>query len=524
MKSKIKSIISLALALIMVLSLAACGGNTASNETSGSSSDASGTQEQSGASSTESESSGSTTGGKLVSAFGDSIKGVFDEKNIVLTFPMFSDVHISGSYNPDGSYQQFVDAISIAKSFATKKDIDMLCVAGDMIDCTNSDVNVVYNKPGYPATFSEAYAQQSKKEREIFLKALINGLGTSKKFFYCTGNHDSTNGNHVKDFITAYSGTKNENFNWLYGSDLDKEGLYKGNRHIEYKGYHFIALECDTDADGYKWLDKTLADITKKNANQTIFVLHHYRPKNLTNFTKTTPASVSQLTTVLEKYPQVILFGGHSHTHLDFENALMQSKKGFINVDCGSVSYIDTSYLISAVNSSAEPINGSKQDAKPYTLGLLVEVDKSGNVRISRINFKLKAKIGQNWIIPATKKNGSRELLYTSDRAKSAKIEFTSTSATAKKTAFGIEVEFPAAASNSKVYRYEFTLKNNDTGATSGACYATSYFYKYATPDAMPHTYKVTVPASITLGSSNTVNIIATDEWGNKSKPISVKF
>lgn len=113
-------------------------------------------------------------------------------------------------------------------------------------------------------------------------------------------------------------------------------------------GYHFITIGADdlnynSATDGrisdkeYSWLEITLA--LNANANKPIFVsLHQPIPDTVYgshcwggNFTD------GKLFNILKKYPQVILFTGHSHTLLDYPRTVYQD--GFTMVNTGSVSY-----------------------------------------------------------------------------------------------------------------------------------------------------------------------------------------
>lgn len=457
----------------------------------------------------------------FVSEYKDSIEGVFDENNIVLTFPVFSDTHLEGGYAYEASYNKMVRAINASKEFATTKKLDALLIAGDLVCCTHSPANVYHGSEQYPGTYDEEYPKQSKLEKENFLRSITDTLDPSTKIFYCLGNHDSANGEFSQDFIKAFSGENNENYEWFYGNDLDKEGLLKGNRHAVINGYHMVALEPDCDDAGYEWLDNTLASIVAEDKTQTIFLLYHYRTANMT-FASGGDKGV-KLKAVLEKYPQVISFGGHTHTYLDFENAIMQSNNGFISVDTGSEGDLAAEYVV-ALTGNPLPINASKKEITSQSEGLLVEVDKNGNVRIGRYNYVSNAKIGSSWVIPAVKSDGTRDLLYTKDRegSKVAPV-FTEGETEVYARGAGLYLTFPAATCVGKVYRYGIKVTNNETKETSTEVFATSKFYEFPTPALMPHEYTVSVKPDITIGDDYTVSIIAYDSWNNKSEPLIVE-
>lgn len=458
-------------------------------------------------------------GDGIISEYADTLEGVFDEENIILTFPVLSDIHLNGSWAYEYSYNNAARAINLSKEFSVNKKLDLVCVAGDLVDCTNSSVMVQYGNDKYPGTYDEQYAIQSVKERDNLLKVLLDTKSNYSQFFYCLGNHDSGNGSKSQVFIDHLSGENNENYDFFYGADLDKEAMLNGNRHINVGGYNFLALEPSCDENGYTWLRNKLDEILTDNPSQTVFLLHHFRPNNMTFASS---GQNKELRDVLEDYPQVIVFGGHTHTYLDLDNALMQSENGFISVDTGAVRYVSFDEIVSTTG--AVPLNTTKADVEAQSTGLLVEVDKNGNVRIGRYNYVLGAKIGSSWVIPKVKEDGSRELLYTKERdGNDINPVFSEGDASAEFSGNILTVKFPAAYTNQKIYRYDINITDNATGKQLKTQYASSFFYKYATPADMPENYTVRIETDGTLSDDITVKINAVDSWINKSEPIVIK-
>lgn len=450
---------------------------------------------------------------RLISEYADTLD-TFDDKNIVLTSAVFSDVHISGSWNYENSYKQAIKAIEFTTNASVNKKLDAVCIAGDLVDCTCSPSNVLYGSEGYPATYEEAHAEQSLKEKQNLLRVFEDGLDKSTQLFYCLGNHDSSKGSHAQEFIDVLSGENNENYEWFYGNDLDKEALKIGNRHMIINGYHFLALEFNAGKSDYEWLKKQLDAIVDENPAQTIFFLNHLRPNNMTFASAGQDKEIKEL---LEAYPQVIVFGGHTHSPIDFDSALMQSEKGFISVDCGSVSYLDD-FSVGTGDRAAE--NTTANDMKAISTGLLLEVDKNGCVRISRYNFTIGEKCGASFVIPPVKQDGTRELLYTKNRQGTAdEIKFLSDKATAIGGKFTVSVTFPAAYTNQKILRYEVYFTTGDK--KSKTYYISSRYFRYATPADMPTEYSQEFSPNITLTpGESTVNITAFDAWGNRSETL----
>ena len=458
---------------------------------------------------------------ELISEYQDTMTGVFDDKNIVLTFAALSDTHMAGNkYQYDSSYNILTSVINQCEQFATTKKLDAVCFAGDIGNCTNSPGNILAPEEGQ--TREEAQVAQGKIERENLLRAIIDSTDPATKLFYCLGNHDSRNGSNAQLYIDSLSGKNKQYYNRFFGDDLDKEAMVKGNRHVKINGYSFVALEADCDDNGYKWLENTLNSIVKENPQQTIFVFHHYAPASLAF------ASAGQnkkLRTVLEKFPQVIVFSGHTHSQIDFDNAMMQSDKGFISMTCGGANNLNEGRIVTTAGGS--PLNAPNSDMKGYNQGLVVEVDKNGNVRISRYNFKIGKKTASSYVIPAVKKDGTRSLDYTKDRKdKISAPVFISGDISAQKLGKNIKLKFPAAASpTQKIYRYEITITNTATNEKSGIKYVSSLFYKFATPAECPQEFDVTFEPGINIDKGTyRIEVVAVDSWPLKSKPLTYEL
>ncbi len=449
-------------------------------------------------------------------AYGDNMEKVFDDANIVLTAPMLSDIHLEGGWSYESSYERFLKAIEVTVNNSVTKKADLVCVAGDLVCCTNSKNNVYHSgKDRYTGTYEEEYAKQSKLEKENLLRAIVDSVYPDSKFFYCLGNHDGEK--YAADFIKALSGTNNEYYDYFYGNDLDKEALLNGNRHITVNGYNFLALTDSADDEDYLWLKNKLDAIIAKEPNKTVFLLHHFKPANMTY---ASTGHNKDIRDFLKDYPQVIVFGGHSHSYVDLENAIMQSEEGYISVDCGALQDNAWEYLINQSN-KAVGINYSKDElGKRYT-GLLMEVDGKGNIRISRFDFSKNARVGNNWIIPAPKSDGTRELTYTKSRGEAAeKPVFSSTDFEVEYSSGYISLKVPKAYSAEKVLRYEITITNS-AGEKLATEYMSSLFFRYPNYSNIPEFYNAKFKPSKSLSSGTyTVSVVAVDCWANKSKAI----
>lgn len=457
----------------------------------------------------------------FLSSYPDSISGVFDDKNIVLTFPVFSDIHLSGNDEHEGyfrSHMRFVRAIKHSKKYSVNNHLDLVCVAGDLGTCTNAPSIVTYGTEKSPGTQEEQYAIQSRRERENLLRGLLDTKDYYDKFFYCLGNHDG-GGEKATSCIEYLSGKNKENFQFFYGDDLDAQALYLGNRHIKVKNYNFLALTPYPTFEDFDWLKEKLDAIIEQNPTQTIFLLHHFRPNAMTFLSD---CYGFEIRSFLENYPQVIVFGGHTHTYVDFDNAIMQSENGFISVDAGSVRYIRGDWIVSKDKAAA--LNVRYRDIIINSTGLLVEVDVEGNIRIGRYNYLLDAKVGSSWVIPKLKSDGSRQLLYTKERERSRiKPIFSKGQSKCESQQNLLRITFPAAYSYQKIYNYKIEIIDNEKGEKVKSLYLSSLFYKYPTPADMPREYSIDIELESPFSNDYTIEITAADSWGNISEPLVFK-
>ena len=174
--------------------------------------------------------------------------------------------------------------------------------------------------------------------------ASVEGL---PPFFAAIGNHDFSNGSYEekRDLFLRYVKLPN--------------GEHPDSLHYDFVlgGYHFVFLGSDcSPAGGLKavlydstieWLDKTLAK--EQNERKPVFVFLHQSLYN------TVAGSLcgqgwngvyqeEGLRRVLAKYPNVIMFNGHSHWTFDSEcNMIMPSETLPAIVNTASVAYLWTS-------------------------------------------------------------------------------------------------------------------------------------------------------------------------------------
>ncbi|MDD6603261.1 MAG: metallophosphoesterase [Eubacteriales bacterium] len=204
--------------------------------------------------------------------------------------------------NDDTYVRHLRDALTALKN----NDVDMILFAGDI-----GDLGTYFAFETYENTINEVFGQD---------KPIIQTV---------MGNHDFWNKNaksainHIKAFreVTGESP-------WT---------------HYVVNGYHFIGASpnCGMMKRDYvltvRWLEKELDAASKASDGKPIFVTTHNQPKDTCYGSD--EWGDSSLNEVLSKYPNVVLFGGHSHYSVLDERTIWQGDYTVIQTQ--SLSYIE---------------------------------------------------------------------------------------------------------------------------------------------------------------------------------------
>ncbi|MEG0664600.1 MAG: metallophosphoesterase, partial [Clostridia bacterium] len=233
------------------------------------------------------------------------MKNSFDKNNVVLRFPVISDLHIMGSGQETSKKLQKVYEIC-------KREINpnAIMFAGDITDFG------------------------LREQIEEFKNITCCNFDLEKtKLFFCIGNHELYNNEILKAPLRV-----SEDFKEIFGdvvyygatTDEIKASLH----HASICGFDFIAMNAYKYSGGvdYRdedifWLEETLKKITDKNPNKPIFICGHAMIIG-TNWGSDYGDywAGSKLYNVFKKYPQVIYFAGHLHFPLQNEKTIWQKE------------------------------------------------------------------------------------------------------------------------------------------------------------------------------------------------------
>ena len=437
------------------------------------------------------------------------------------TFAVISDTHF-GNNRGEGP---MVKVPRTLKSLTAKGKLDAIVVVGDLTDS------------GQPAQYDQFVSVFTNEDN------FINPVDT---FLFMMGNHDNYNGS------TGFSNYQGKLKNFYDGEN------YPMDQYVVIKGYPFITISVrggsnndDTNpGDGVKsfpqdvcdrleaWLEQAATECPGK----PIFVFTHVPPKYTCYSTwpgegdgTTWPTwGMQVINPILNKYPQVVAFGGHSHYPLTDPRSIHQgvnpnSDKNnyYTGVGTGSVTY-------SEIHSPS--VDWSDRIHPNYfehiTEGIIVDVLPDGNVELRRYDTRLDEEIQpeNRWLLKAPFDGSMFEYADVRDRfdnvdnkpmrtglpapvfAEDAKIELTSAGPT-------VNLTFPVATDNEGVFRYKVQIFN-DKGFAVKNNWIFSEFYRNS--DA-PKTFSASF-SGLEIGKEHTAVIEAYDSYENVSEKLTYTY
>lgn len=401
----------------------------------------------------------------------------FDENEIVFTFANLSDPHIGYGNNAN----VLRNTLETIQKYAPE-GIDAVLFNGDQTQ------------------------DGTKEQAQLFASIVKEYYDVSKVPVILThGNHDVYwSGCMTRaEFVDAYGLD-------MYQFDQDMSSIYKGNRHVEINGYHFVTVDIETYMPNYNmlssetetWLKNTLDRITGEDPDSYVFVSCHSPAKDTVYGSMSDDAkgtgnwgASAELDSILKDYPQVILFSGHTHYGINLETNINQTS--YTQINSGSTSDIDFDIL-------------SPADRRTYSQGMIVDVDKDNNVRITRIDLKKDTVIKEPWYIDAYDEDGSSLTRYSKEArlASNCTPHFPEKIKVVEVSSSELRVDFKSATDDDMVFYYVVEVVN-ENGAVINTKTIVTPFYDYPTLENMPDSYSVTFTGSFSY--PYTVNVRAYD-------------
>jgi len=439
----------------------------------------------------------------------------FDDENVVLNFVAFSDVHITTA--PDALDTEETgcteERYEKAMQQVSEMNVDALIFLGDMCNDT-------------------AYTEdQSVMDYEIntFKRITESYISDDVKLFYCLGNHDSQNShdeNNIPDGVIARYYQEMLGERWLIDGEYN-DGI--GNRHAVINGHHFISVEPKWKGGGtytddtIAWFEETLESIVNdpEYNDEYIFVLSHPIATGSDIYGKGGNISTfPRLHEVMQKYPQVVKFSGH--THFPMNNETIINQNDYTSVGIGAFFYITLYHLENLLlDGGTYNIKGYfPSDSRATAPGLQVEIDANGNMRMTRIDFfRNGEKTKDSWLIPAVDTEEKTHLNYYSV----ARANINSAPYFEEQDALQVERESASkltltwniAEDDDEVYYYRIDFLQNGNVVDSRRVY--SHFWRYNKPEDWPEYQSVEVDYP-SFTAPYEIRLYAIDVWEKESE------
>lgn len=464
----------------------------------------------------------------LISAIGCSNNSLNDDpkgdtdygtgNNPPLTFAVISDIHF-GNEVAEGPMVKVPQAL---KNITSYGELDAMVVVGDL---TNG---------GEP--------QQYEQLLETFNNPTMF-TNPVKNFYFTMGNHDNyaSNGksnfqNYLKQFNNGEPYPLND-YRVLKGYPFITVSMLNNHTHdIEHPSNGTNAYPAST----LTWLEEALAKAGRECPGRPIFVFTHVPPRwtcyaTWTEYENGVAWCMQPLNPVLNKYPQAIVFAGHSHYPVGDPRSIHQGANPnsprnnyYTVINTGSTTYAE-------IHPGA--VDADENGMRPFrfayvTEGLIVKELPNGDIEIRRYDTYRNVEIAADkpWVVKApfdgsqftyadirdANDNPLKKTLYSGGNAPEFP-EDTELSLFVASTS--VKVTIPQATDDDCVFRY--AVKAYDT---AGACVGSaSVFSRFYLTTEMP----ATLDQRITGLKSKTeyrVEVTAYDSYENASETLTATF
>ena len=311
-------------------------------------------------------------------------------------------------------------------------------------------------------------------------------------------NHDFRN---MKKQTVAY-------FSQLMGKDTDY--------HKVVNGYHFIGIST-SDVEGVNytedqrvWLKAQLDEAVKDDPNKPIFVSQHEHVLNTVYGSSDFDGwGIDDFSDILEQYPQVVDFSGHSHYPLNDPRSVWQGN--FTAIGTGALAYME---LTVEDQRKVHP-TGNNLESQFW----IVELDKDSNMRLRGIDL-IEQKVLCEYILANPANPANREYTPEKQAARSTAPVFgEDAKLKVSKIAKKVTVRFDAAQSTSSepIFLYKVKVMNSDGEVVKSDWVLPKYYS--ATVEKKEH---------LKLGEFEkgdyTVSVTAETAWGVQSEAMTTSF
>lgn len=426
-----------------------------------------------------------------------------------LAFAVISDTHVGNNW---GAGYKFKIPQAL-QNLTRHGKLDAMAVVGDLTDNGRTD---------------------QYKEFVQFFGSEENILNPVDKFLFMMGNHDNFDSNGQANFRNGLKA-------------FNRQLSYPLHQYVLIKGYPFITIsdlgsannDITNPANGtasypstsVKRLENYLKQAVEDAPGKPIFVFTHVAPRWTCYSTwyefEGEAWAMKVLNPILNKYPQAIVFCGHSHYPLGDPRSIHQganpnsSRNNYYTV----VNTASTTY--SEINPGAVAAGIHPEGYAYVTEGMIVEEQPGGDIEIRRYDTYRDVEIDpeHRWVVKAPF-DGSMfhyaDIRDADDNPNNiplrdglpAPVFADGAKLTLKASPAEVKVIFPQATDNECVFRYKIRVLQGNTEVKS--VFVFSQFY--LTTD-MPQSLFCTVNG-LTENKEYSVEVTALDSYDNPSQPL----
>ena len=280
-----------------------------------------------------------------------------------LRFAVISDTHFENNTGEGAKVK-----VPKALNNLVKKNLDALFVVGDLTDfCRDSDW----------AAFAKVFSATATVLPDTTVSY------ANLPVYFLMGNHD---------FYTYTRAQCEQRYMTYTNQPL--------HQYVEIKGYPFITISMSGTSwssysdESVEFMRASLQDASAKYPGKPIFVFTHVPPKGTVYGSNTTDGNwgTDKFNAILELYPQVIIFSGHSHYPLGDPRSIYQNK--FTAINDGSTTY-------SEIENNTVNVGIHPEKYEYITEGVIAELDKNTNVTVERWDTYRNEQIAPNWQVNA---------------------------------------------------------------------------------------------------------------------------
>ncbi len=383
-----------------------------------------------------------------------------------LRFAVISDIHVTPT--KENEKERLKNVFSTINDL--DENMDALAIVGDLTD-------------------NGSYAQY-----KAFRDIVSENKSDSLKLIASMGNHE---------------GDTEELFTDMTGNEP--------RQNIVINGYHFITMSPRYNDEVYggstykndeEWLRQQLEEATKEDPTKPIFVFQHHGIKDTCYGTD--DWNTADLKDVLDDYPQVVDFSGHSHYPLN--DPLSIDQDNFTAINTSTTSYFE---LESGMKYGTIPPNARNA----YQMMVL---DVTGTqVRVRKLDLLSGQYIGEDWVFDTAK--GKEGFTYTDDRAETSKLPYFTSDAAVKVsdieengckiTIDQADIEDPIGDNNDEiVHSYRFDFINKATGEVDSSQKIWSEYYFLPMSETLTESFQ-----GLKSGTEYEVKVTALNAYGLES-------